>query len=71
MIKALERVDNHLKWIDQTRLPLVLEHKESDDYFEIIKAIKRLEIRGAPLIGIAAAYAMNDSSSLSNDITQL
>lgn len=58
MIKALERVDNHLKWIDQTRLPLILEHKESDDYFEIIRAIKRLEIRGAPLIGIAAAYGI-------------
>jgi len=58
VIKALERVDNHLKWIDQTKLPLALEHKESNDYFEVIKAIKRLEIRGAPLIGIAAAYAI-------------
>ena len=58
MIKSLERIENRLRWVDQTRLPAVLEHKESDDYFEIIKAIKRLEIRGAPAIGIAAAYGV-------------
>ena len=58
MIKSLERIDNRLRWVDQTRLPAVLEHKESDDYFEVIKAIKRLEIRGAPAIGIAAAYGV-------------
>jgi methylthioribose-1-phosphate isomerase len=58
MIKAFERVDNRLRWIDQTRLPAVLDYKESDDYFEIIRAIKRLEIRGAPAIGIAAAYGL-------------
>ncbi len=58
MIKALERVDKGLRWIDQTRLPGLLEHKESEDYFEIIRAIKRLEIRGAPAIGIAAAYGL-------------
>ena len=58
MIKTLERVGNKLRWIDQTALPGKLEHKESDDYFEIIRAIKRLEIRGAPAIGIAAAYGI-------------
>ncbi len=58
MVKALERIDNRLRWIDQTRLPTVLDYKESDDYFEIIRAIKRLEIRGAPAIGIAAAYGL-------------
>ncbi|UCE24539.1 MAG: S-methyl-5-thioribose-1-phosphate isomerase [Candidatus Zixiibacteriota bacterium] len=58
MVKALERIDNRLRWIDQTRLPAVVDYKESDDYFEIIRAIKRLEIRGAPAIGIAAAYGL-------------
>ena len=58
MVKALERIDNRLRWVDQTKLPVLLEHKESDDYFEIIRAIKRLEIRGAPAIGIAAAYGL-------------
>ena len=58
MIKSIERISNALRWIDQTELPARLIHKESEDYFEIIRAIKRLEIRGAPAIGIAAAYAM-------------
>ncbi|MEW6412147.1 MAG: S-methyl-5-thioribose-1-phosphate isomerase [Candidatus Zixiibacteriota bacterium] len=58
MVKSLERIDGRLRWIDQTQLPMVLDYKESDDYFEIIRAIKRLEIRGAPAIGIAAAYGI-------------
>ncbi|UCG62113.1 MAG: S-methyl-5-thioribose-1-phosphate isomerase [Candidatus Zixiibacteriota bacterium] len=58
MLKSLERVEKALRWIDQTRLPAVLEYKESEDYFEIIRAVKRLEIRGAPAIGIAAAYGI-------------
>ncbi len=57
-VKAIERIDNRLKWIDQTALPGELVYKESDDYREIIDAIKRLEIRGAPAIGIAAAYGI-------------
>ncbi|HKK21851.1 MAG TPA: S-methyl-5-thioribose-1-phosphate isomerase, partial [candidate division Zixibacteria bacterium] len=57
-VKAIERVGNRLKWIDQTALPGRLVHKESDNYNEIISAIKRLEIRGAPAIGIAAAYGI-------------
>lgn len=56
--KTLDRIDHRLRWIDQTALPGKLVHKESADYHEIIMAIKRLEIRGAPAIGIAAAYGM-------------
>jgi len=44
--------------IDQTRLPVELVYRELDDYREIIRAIQRLEVRGAPAIGIAAAYAL-------------
>ena len=57
-VKALERTGDRLKLIDQTKLPLELKYRELDDYREIIHAIKRLEVRGAPAIGIAAAYAM-------------
>ncbi|UCD63538.1 MAG: S-methyl-5-thioribose-1-phosphate isomerase [Candidatus Zixiibacteriota bacterium] len=58
MIKSIERAGAGLRWIDQTKLPGKLSYRESTDYFEIIRAIKRLEIRGAPAIGIAAAYGM-------------
>ena len=42
----------------QTRLPQEERYLELDDYRDVIDAIKRLEVRGAPAIGIAAAYGM-------------
>lgn len=58
MVKALERVGDRLRLIDQTRLPGELVYLELNDYCEIIKAIRKLQVRGAPAIGIAAAYAL-------------
>ncbi|MFZ1682905.1 MAG: S-methyl-5-thioribose-1-phosphate isomerase [Candidatus Zixiibacteriota bacterium] len=57
-VKALERVGNRLKLIDQTQLPIKLVYRELSDHLDIIESIKRLEVRGAPAIGIAAAYAL-------------
>lgn len=47
-----------LIFLDQTKLPLEEVYVETDNYERIAEAIERLEIRGAPLIGIAAAYAL-------------
>ena len=47
-----------LIFLDQTQLPLEVVYLETDNYERIAEAIERLEIRGAPLIGIAAAYAL-------------
>jgi methylthioribose-1-phosphate isomerase len=44
--------------IDQTRLPDHFELIETDDLNRIATAIRRLEVRGAPAIGVTAAYAM-------------
>ncbi|MFN4111232.1 MAG: S-methyl-5-thioribose-1-phosphate isomerase, partial [Ignavibacteria bacterium] len=49
--------NDNLTFIDQTKLPLQENYISTDDYNRIAEAIERLEIRGAPLIGIAAAYA--------------
>ena len=68
--KTLELIDKKLKWIDQTCLPLELVYKTSDDYEEIITAIKRLEVRGAPAIGIAAAYALAIASFKENNTSE-
>jgi methylthioribose-1-phosphate isomerase len=57
-VRALERSGRKLRHIDQTALPGQLVYKETGDYRDVIAAIKRLEIRGAPAIGIAAAYAL-------------
>jgi methylthioribose-1-phosphate isomerase len=45
-------------FLDQTKLPLAEVYVSTDDYERIALAIERLEVRGAPLIGIAAAYAL-------------
>lgn len=46
----------HLRLIDQTQLPEKLEHLDCRDVDCVWHAIKRLSVRGAPAIGIAAAY---------------
>lgn len=45
-------------FIDQTKLPFEEVTVRSNDYERISLAIERLEIRGAPAIGCAAAYAL-------------
>ncbi len=50
--------DDQLSFIDQTKLPLNEVYITTDDYERIAVAIERLELRGAPLIGIAAAFAI-------------
>lgn len=55
---SLKFSDDQLSFIDQTKLPLQEVYITTDDYERIALAIERLEIRGAPLIGIAAAFAI-------------
>ncbi len=57
-IKAVEFKDGQLVLIDQTKLPLQEEFIVTDDLERIAIAIERLEVRGAPAIGVAAAYAI-------------
>ncbi len=47
-----------LRIIDQTRLPQELVYLEFDGIDEIVGAIKRLSVRGAPAIGCAAALGL-------------
>jgi methylthioribose-1-phosphate isomerase len=48
----------HLVLIDQTRLPAELFELECRDVEAVWDAIKQLRVRGAPAIGIAAAYGV-------------
>lgn len=47
-----------LRALDQTRLPGAEVELELADGTAVIQAIQRLAIRGAPLIGVAAAYGL-------------
>ena len=58
MINTLEWQHSHLIILDQTKLPTEITYIKCYDYKRIALAIKRLEVRGAPAIGAAAAFAM-------------
>ncbi len=48
--------------IDQTRLPEALVERSLPDVEAAAHAIRSMQVRGAPLIGVAAAYAMSLAS---------
>jgi len=66
--KTLYAENKRLFLLDQTVLPEKLIYNEYTDFRDVIPAIKRLEVRGAPAIGIAAAYSMALASEASADV---
>ena len=58
IIRPLIWSDGRVRFLDQTALPSDERYVETDDESVVADAIKRLAIRGAPLIGIAAAYGV-------------
>ena len=57
-MKPIEWLGNRLKILDQTQLPGKLVFVELRNYAEIVAAIKGMKVRGAPAIGVAAAYGI-------------
>ena len=51
-------VEGHLRLIDQTRLPTECTEIDCRNAEQVWTAIKTLQVRGAPAIGIAAAYGV-------------
>lgn len=58
MIDSIRYENGKMHIIDQTKLPTLLEVLEIDDIKDCWDAIKQLKVRGAPAIGIAAAYGV-------------
>ncbi len=58
MLQAIEWKGEKIRFLDQTRLPKEESYIETEDYRCVAEAIKKLRIRGAPLIGVAAAYGL-------------
>ncbi|MDP8238723.1 MAG: S-methyl-5-thioribose-1-phosphate isomerase [Candidatus Hatepunaea meridiana] len=56
--QSIEWVDDKVRFIDQRLLPKKLKIIETDDWHVIANAIKGLGLRGAPLIGVAAALGV-------------
>ncbi len=51
-------LDGHVQMLEQTRLPLEEVQLEVRTVSEMVDAIYRLAVRGAPAIGVAAGYGM-------------
>ena len=57
-VPTIEWKRNKLKIIDQTLLPRKLRFIYCDSLESVWKAIRRMKIRGAPALGVAAAYGV-------------
>ncbi|MDO8845128.1 S-methyl-5-thioribose-1-phosphate isomerase [Methylicorpusculum sp.] len=57
-VQALHWTGHSLKVLDQRCLPQTIIYHEYSDADGVFKAIKSMEVRGAPAIGIAAAYGV-------------
>lgn len=58
MIKTIEWVNGTVRMLDQSRLPREVVYVDCTDYRKVAEGIKKLWIRGAPAIGIAAAMGI-------------
>ncbi len=58
MVKAIEWKKGRIVMLDQTRLPLEVVFIDCHDHKKVAEGIRKLRIRGAPAIGIAAAMGI-------------
>jgi len=57
-VKWVGDIDGYLELIDQRQLPAELTKLKCRDIKQLYEAIKTLTVRGAPAIGVAAAYGL-------------
>ena len=57
-VETIKWENGKIKMVDQTKLPLELVYVETDDINILWDSIKRLVVRGAPAIGIAAGFGV-------------
>jgi methylthioribose-1-phosphate isomerase len=57
-LRWIDDSDGHLELLDQTRLPTEMVYLDCRTATDVWNAIKRLSVRGAPAIGVAAAYGV-------------
>jgi methylthioribose-1-phosphate isomerase len=57
-VRALHWTGNALRVLDQRRLPSSIAYEDFDSAVGVAEAIRTMRVRGAPAIGIAAAYGV-------------
>ena len=58
MIKTIEWTDSGIRLLDQTKLPTEEVYVTCESWEEVAEAIKKMIVRGAPAIGVAAAMGI-------------
>ena len=58
MLKTIEWKSDRVNFLDQKLLTLEEKYIETDNYRVVVEAICSLSLRGAPLIGVSAAYGI-------------
>lgn len=58
LLRTVAWEDGSLILIDQTKLPNRLEYVKFDDYKQVASAIQNMIVRGAPAIGVTAAFGL-------------
>ena len=58
MIPTIEWHGKHIRMVDQRKIPGKIEWCTCKGYKDVIKAIEKMVIRGAPAIGVAAAMGL-------------
>lgn len=73
MIRTVEWANGTIRMIDQTLLPRTEKYITLTDYHEVAEAIKTMQVRGAPAIGVTAALglALAATSSRAVDTSDL
>jgi len=57
-LHPVEWLGDRVRWINTLKIPWEEEYVETKDYERVAVAIERMEIRGAPAIGVAAAFGV-------------
>jgi methylthioribose-1-phosphate isomerase len=58
MARTIEWLGGKLRILDQSKLPREQIFADLDNYRDVVLAIKDMRVRGAPAIGVAAAYGI-------------
>ncbi len=64
-------IDGYLQLLDQTRLPAETVYLDCRTVEDVWQAIKRLSVRGAPAIGVAAAYGVCVGVNQGRDVNEV
>lgn len=67
-MRAVWMEDDKVKMIDQRYLPGELKYFAAEDYEDVKRSIKNMMVRGAPAIGVTAAYGMAQAAVQGKDM---